>query len=354
MCVIILKKPGIKLPYDKIESACEVNKDGFGVSVLQDNKTLMTYRQYNPKGNDPKELADIIDKHIDCQQYIHLRYSTKGDENLENTHPFTLLNDEQNGYEVQFMHNGTLSYHGLTLPKGYSDTRAFAEGDGQRYTKLLYQLFGTNLLNEPDYTDLMARFLEDKWYFLTYDNLGNYKIQGKDAGHWMDDESWWASNTYSFNRTHRQPQYSSGYSGGWVSDRWQFPTGKETGKNTSVPFLPPTTQTGSTSGSPATTPTGTGKPTTAATTKEHEAKVIGYAFAEAKRKKLSWASHTPPKERPTFTELAGLSDISDVFVLTEEDIHDMCTELPEATTLLIMDLILELSEYKKKELKEAA
>lgn len=365
MCVIILKKPTVVIPFEKIESACDVNADGFGVSVLNDDKTLTTYHSFNPKGNDPKELQEVIEKHNDQQMYIHLRYSTKGEKNKENCHPFTLVSDEEKNFELQLMHNGTLSYHGLTIPTGSSDTRAFVESDGQRFSKIFYNQFGTDLLKSDDYQRFLELMLEDKWYFLTYDNLGNYLIQGKDKGHWHDNDSWWSSNTYSFTRNYRTSNYSnSSYSDGYWEKGVYRPYPKKTqGDNSSVPFLPApkTNTTGSNTTSSGTTDTaskGTQATTTSSTNpnmgKESECRVIGYALSQARQLNLKWLDHTPPKERATFCDMASLHNLEETFVMSEEEIYDLCIELPEAATALIMDLMDELYALKKSEKKVAA
>lgn len=346
MCVIILKKPGIMIDKDKIEAACDVNPNGFGVAILNDDKSLLMQRSYNPKGNDYKELYDLIEKHKDQQQYIHLRYSTLGAKNLDNCHPFTMCHDKDTGFEVQLMHNGTLNYPGLVVPAGISDTRAFAEGHGKFFTELMYEKYGPDVLNVPEYKVLIDRFLDDKWYFLTYDNLGNYNIQGKDKGTWHNDGAWWSSNTYSFNSRHRESysynNYRDNYKNIWPSDSTTKASSTSNvtditteAKKSNVPFRTETK------------PNPTARDTAVV-------KSLGYALREAHKKGLKECDFTPPDSRPTFMELAGIDSLDPCMVLTEDDIQDMIEENPYIATILIMDLLYERYDQKLKAKVKAA
>jgi hypothetical protein len=74
----------------------------------------------------------------------------------------------------------------------------------------------------------------------------------------------------------------------------------------------------------------------------YQTKLLGYALAEAKRKQLSFADHIPPAKRISFLELSGINNLEDVCLMDVEEISDLVNELPEAATLLIMDLLYEL------------
>lgn len=401
MCVIIVKKPSIQIPFEKIDTACYVNNDGWGLSVLQDNNKLLTFKQFNPKGNDPQEIYDLMEKHKEHTQFLHLRYTTKGAKNIDNCHPFTLIDEDD--YQLHLMHNGTLSFQKFDIPGDQSDTRAFCEQYAAPTAKAFYAIAGKDLMNNEPFIRMMDHFITSSWYFLLYDNLGNYRVLGG-TGAWFDqdnkplkdatDGNWWASNTYSFNQYHRQPQnYSRGhYYGGWMdNDEWnqhesRTPTRGSDGKlrrwdasKREYVIIPEgdserkeeskeskdSTSTVSTAVSTLPVVTADKKEGSGVTSvvpfltsqldrQKTQCSVLGYALAEARRKGLDWASHTPPQERPTFIDLCDLNSLEEACVLNEEDIEELVGNYPEAAVLLIMDLLHDLYVSKRQQKDKAA
>jgi hypothetical protein len=354
MCVIIVKKPDVIIPYDKIDSACAVNNDGWGLSVLQEPGKLLNYKGFKASGNDPDEIYDLINRHKEHTQFLHLRFVTKGDKNLENTHPFPLIEEED--YQLYLMHNGTLSFSKFDIPDGQSDTRAFCEQYASPTAKAFYTVAGKDLLNDVNFLRMMDHFISASWYFALYDNLGNYRVLGG-QGHWHDSDTWWSSNTYSFNSSHRIAYSNNDYQNthwhNWARgesfNREPFRDNKgklirwDAAKHKYVPVEEEEKKTTVTK---ATTTTTTEKevgksviPFLSEKNIKSQGVALGYALSEAKRKGLDWASHTPPKERPTFTELCDLDNLDQACLLNEEDIEELIGNYPEATLILILDLL---------------
>lgn len=381
MCVIIVKKPGIMIPYQKLDSACHVNNDGWGLSVLQERGTLLNYKKFDPKGNDPDEIYDLMERHKDHYQYLHLRFVTRGEKNLENTHPFPLIEEED--YQLYLMHNGTLSFSKFNIPDGQSDTRAFCEQYAAPTAKAFYTISGPDLLNNENFIRMMDHFITSSWYFTLYDNLGNIKTLGGN-GHWHDNESWWSSNDYSFNYNHRGT-YSSSYGSWWdKDDTWRGHRANQSSttyypRNRMVDGTPFTNKHGEkvyfnakegkylpveekkdTTSVPSVTPANDKEPGTsvvpfcAEQSIKQQGVTLGHALAEAKRKGLDWAVHTPPKERPTFLGLTDLDSLEQVCLLNEEDLEELIGNYPEATLILIMDLLYELYTSKRNKKDMAA
>lgn len=399
MCVIIIKKPSVLIPFDKIDTACHVNNDGWGLSILQPNDKLLSFKKYDPKGNDPQEVYDLMEKHKDYPQYLHLRFTTKGAKTLDNCHPFTLI--EEDDYQLHLMHNGTLSFNKLEIPGDYSDTRAFCEQYAAPAAKAYYGIAGKDLLDNEPFLTLMDHFITSGWYFLLYDNLGNYRVLG-DKGNWFNEEHktekaftdglWWASNTYSFLRNHREPTtYSRGhYYGGWMdNDEWgeyesRTPTRGSDGKlrrwdATKKEYViiseggserKESKEEQTTNPGPSTVSTlpvvvdqkkeGSGVSsvvpflTTQLERQKAQCTVLGYALSEARRKGLDWASHTPPQERPTFIDLCDLNSLEEACLLSESDLEELVGEYPEAAVILLMDLLFELYASKRVQKDKAA
>jgi len=407
MCVIIVKKPGIQLPYDKIAAACKVNPDGWGVTVIKEEE-LLSYKNYDPKGNNVDDVYKVIQTHIDYPQFIHLRFSTKGTKNLENTHPFTVLSKPD--CQVEFMHNGTLSRFGDSTR---SDTREFCETIVSPLLEMFYAQLGKDLLNSPLLSDIMEEY-SGNGYFVLYDNNANYIVAG---GKGYVHDGWWSSNEYSFQASWRTSSKSSGYyhsssssygtsyyGSNWNSDEdvldtyidevtaehteagntWRNHKGdivcwdtqnqdykvvistedirreaekrrtadaEAKAKDTNVCALPP--------------PKDVKDPDDPVpfrdlfkTDREEEtrleSKLLGYALSEAKRKKLGWADHVAPTNRTTFVELAGIGDLSELNVFTVDEIEALILQTPHAAALLLMDLLHELYRQDMAEKKEAA
>lgn len=96
MCWILVKKPQNPVPFDFIDEAQRKNRDGYGVSWVEDGvvqtfKTL-DYEEYKTK------LTELEDKLI----VVHLRATSAGTTCIDNVHPFTVPTG------VMF-HNGTIS-----------------------------------------------------------------------------------------------------------------------------------------------------------------------------------------------------------------------------------------------------
>ena len=171
MCWILVKKPQNPVPFDFIDEAQRKNRDGYGVSWVEDGvvqtfKTL-DYEEYKTK------LTELEDKLI----VVHLRATSAGTTCIDNVHPFTVPTG------VMF-HNGTIT--GLkSTGTTDSDTNILAQLISKTKFKkvtdiapLLYAITGTTY---------------NKLVFLNKDNTVSYI--NKNLG--IDDPNGnWYSNNY--------------------------------------------------------------------------------------------------------------------------------------------------------------
>ena len=171
MCWILVKQPGNNIPFDFIDEAQRKNRDGYGVSWVEDGavqtfKTL-DYEEYKTK------LTELEDKLI----VVHLRATSAGTTCIDNVHPFTVPTG------VMF-HNGTIT--GLkSTGTTDSDTNILAQLISKTKFKkvtdiapLLYAITGTTY---------------NKLVFLNKDNTVSYI--NKNLG--IDDPNGnWYSNNY--------------------------------------------------------------------------------------------------------------------------------------------------------------
>jgi len=111
MCIIIVKKKGLKVPTDVLKSSAKINPHGLGIVWLDDYKvTYHKSSEYNLLNTDRPYIA-------------HFRYATVGAINKSNTHPFVC---GSNTNELLMM-NGTIK--GLGNQKD-SDSKVLAQSLG--------------------------------------------------------------------------------------------------------------------------------------------------------------------------------------------------------------------------------
>lgn len=395
MCVIIVRNPGIEIDPEKLTSACIVNADGYGISVVDRGK-IETFKNYRKDGNDPKEVIKIFEDAKDQQVFAHLRFSTKGIKNLDNCHPFTILKDGD--FEAHFMHNGTIYEFG---DADRSDSREFAEEILAPTAEAFFKVHGSEWLDHPAFRRISEKYRPGGSVFTYYDSTGQHFSQGTGVQY----EGWWASNAYSFNRSHRTPSSNTTttHSNSWYnyynrenrekdkefekSVHWRIGdyfngARKEWGKweghvwlpnhmlndldpraNATAPFKSNNSEVKTEDkgkhlavvpNTPAKRESTTSS--TNATTdienrlidKLHEdCAAIGQAIHMAKSANLEPANLTPPEKRITFCEFAEIGNLEDVTMLDEEQLYEMVDRWPLASTMLLMDLIFEL--YSKKQ-----
>lgn len=332
MCVIICRDPGIEIPEDKLMSACEVNPDGYGLSVVDRGK-LTTIKELPKGGNRAAALIKRLEDAKDHQVFLHLRFRTHGPTNEENCHPFNVTDINTDGAEIQMMHNGVLSRFTSKTDK-FSDTWHFNEQILKPLiTRMLpYHLKGnTNILDDDLVQNIIEEYCGSGSKIVLFDNNGKHLIANRKLG--KEYEGWWASNDYSFNRYHRTS--STGYYTG--HNNWGRSSGVYSATNADATpwqddpnFEPPHSKEAS-------------KGMEKATSKEEVKKGVGSLVSIAN----TTAKHVnptiiPPSMRDTFVELVGITRLDQLTVMEKEDIEEMVGEYPEAAVILIMDLLHEL------------
>ena len=335
MCVIIHRQPNVDIPFDKLKSACIVNGDGWGIAI-PDRGKLELRRVYEPKGNDPDKIARILEDAKDQDVFLHLRFKTRGATDLKNVHPFTVASKKHDGIDLQFMHNGTLSDFGNQAD---CDSKVFAREIVRPLYQALRSDLGNNAIKSPLFSKIMHKYAGTSSLFALVDSLGNSLIVNKDRGHQF--EGWWASNEYSFNRTHREPTYSTYYTGrslqketttAGTSTAQSFTVGRSdtvvTG-DTTAPFGPATH-------SPTATPDVTG--------------------IKGAKKIVSKAKLSYPAKRQTFCDVAEITSLEECTLMSKANVEELVADFPEHAALLIMDLLAELydASFDEEDEKEYA
>lgn len=354
MCVIIARAPNVDIDPEKIESACIVNNDGYGFTVINDGK-FDTYKNVAP--NKAAELIKRLEDAKDQMVMVHLRFRTDGDISLENCHPFTVTTKDDHGIDIQLMHNGVISDFSGGKDE-YSDTYRFNE-------LILKPLFIRSLkaledpskwASDPTISMIVHKYAGAGNVFTIYDTDGNSLVTNKARG--VEHKGWWASNAYSFNSYHRTPakQTSSGgvYAGppygGYNAykddnDYWNEKDNTPPYKDNKPPFDVNRQKT-----IPKLEDKRNQKALEKAKAAQKEsARTVGSMVASATdTAKYIVPAIIPPESRPTFLELTRLNSLSDLAFMEYEDLEDMVTQHPEVTTILLMDLIFTLYQSSKE------
>jgi hypothetical protein len=127
MCIIATKQAGQPLPTSEQFENCGIaNPDGCGLAVVRGN-TVQFSKGFAPEGFEAVAREAIRPADV---AVLHWRFETHGGKTPGLTHPFPVaehletLTATEGTAQVAFAHNGILS--DLEIPKGFSDTAAFA------------------------------------------------------------------------------------------------------------------------------------------------------------------------------------------------------------------------------------
>lgn len=218
MCIIIERNPHFGIPYEDFESAIHVNPDGYGIAVPDGEGKLTVLRSHEKP--DPQEFYDLINGElIDKKLLIHLRYTTVGKTELRNAHPFPVLEHRTHGVDIRMAHNGTIHKYKpkATSDDRSSDTRAFVR-DFVRplFSRLIMGFTSEEILSDPFVEHLLSEQIPSTSVLSFIDGYGNTMTIHETGNGGKREEEWWYSNTYSFNRKHREPVQRSPY---LISDR---------------------------------------------------------------------------------------------------------------------------------------
>jgi predicted glutamine amidotransferase len=352
MCVILVREPNVSFPQDKLETACDINKDGFGLSFIDKGKKgpkIVTIRSLDK--NDFKSINKELEKVKDRRVFLHLRHSTVGEVNLQNSHPFFPM-EEKDGLPVGFMHNGTIwAYKPAT---GSTDSDSFLFQLGFLKPLLLRTAAFHAFKGEQTLSDwFLGRTIEKELghgesVIILFDVHGNWKSFGKKG---KDYEGFWASNDYSFDdqfwrsskKTTKPPSSAwdcYGAASPFVGDddNLPFPHWQGTG-NFDIQW-----------DSFAEEINKIERETTVseAWTKHVEGQVkrIGEYINTTRRGSLSVVNPAGnfialDVKRTPFVKLAGIGSLNDLTKLTPSNLEELCEKYPRGMAEVLIDLLAE-------------
>jgi hypothetical protein len=182
MCLIIHKPAGVAVPRQLLQSAAERNYDGFGLMGFGDGGRLRITRRATTQ---LWELLSLYEDYATDECVIHLRRTTRGLSDSENTHPFRITD------QIFMVHNGTLAVQ--CHSPGRSDTWHLVED----HLKPILQA-SPEKLYDPTFQALLAGLSgpENKFVFM---DAARRQTLILNRAHGVDLDSLWLSNSRWFD-----------------------------------------------------------------------------------------------------------------------------------------------------------
>ena len=189
MCLLVTQSSNSPILSDAwLEDFFDYNSDGVG--VMFSNNGDLVIKKIIPK--NAKEFIQFYRADIqgrDCA--FHLRMRTHGAIDLNNCHPYEVLNRAEHGIDLWLMHNGILST-GNKANEKMSDTWHYIND----YLKPM--LAGNpDFAFHPAFKALVSDHIGGSNKFVLMDNEGRQVVINKDAGVYWG--GLWLSNTYAWS-----------------------------------------------------------------------------------------------------------------------------------------------------------
>lgn len=189
MCLLVVQsKNSPKLSNEWLEDFYSYNADGVGVMYAKRGKLVI--EKVVPKSAEC--FIKFYRKHIEGRNCaFHLRMKTHGHINLENTHPYEVLNQREHGLDLWLMHNGVLST---------GNAKDVSKSDTWHYIR---DYLRPMLAQNPDYAftqsfaELVGSHIGKSNKFVLADNRGRTITINKDEGVYWG--GLWLSNTYAWS-----------------------------------------------------------------------------------------------------------------------------------------------------------
>ena len=173
---------------DALECAYHTNRNGAGFMWVEDGAVKVW--------KDPNAKFDAVqaqyEKLLGRNFAIHLRFSTHGKIDTENTHPMRVLRAADHGIDLFMMHNGVMSDVPIKA-KDRSDTWHFV----QNFLKPML-MAQPKLIYKPSFQEMLGKYIGGGNKLLFLDNHGRVVIINPKSGS-QHESGCWISNTYSIN-----------------------------------------------------------------------------------------------------------------------------------------------------------
>ncbi len=178
MCLIIHRPKACTVPQDWIENALIQNPDGWGI-MSSDGTRLRIARGMTAGG-----FSRALKKFKNREVFIHFRFATHGNVDINNCHPFTIVNDQ-----FAVMHNGVINID-TSLDDNRSDSWHYAN-------RFLAPLLEQNLaaVSDPNFAESIGKHVGAGNKLVILRANGSHAIVNRSQG--TELQGCWLSNTCS-------------------------------------------------------------------------------------------------------------------------------------------------------------
>jgi hypothetical protein len=187
MCLLVTQQyDSPSITPDWIADFSSSNPDGIGVMYAQDGELIIEKLLFKSQA----ELQQFFTDHIDGRDCaFHFRMKTHGNIDMENCHPYEVLNKEEHGIDLWMMHNGIL-HTGNKADTTKSDTWHYIRD----YIRPLLK-GNPDLAFSPVFMELVGDHIGNN-RFVFMDNFGRMAVVNEDQGVYWGGR--WMSNTYAW------------------------------------------------------------------------------------------------------------------------------------------------------------
>jgi len=195
MCIIIYQPEGAEFKPGLLRNLFQRNSDGFGLFYADEGRIHV---EKIVKPNEDS-IVETFEKFKDRPLVMHLRLMTHGIQDMENTHPYRILNKRRHGVDLWMAHNGVLDVDEEHVKR--SDTWHFVE-------YFLRPTLANNpaLLQNTSFQKILKNAAgSNKLLFLN--GKGEVTIINEGLGIQHRDTGCWLSNNHGLN--HSLTWYSS-------------------------------------------------------------------------------------------------------------------------------------------------
>lgn len=198
MCVIIQKPAGIKLPEEDYRTAYEKNSCGFGYAYY--DPATKRINSFKEAGISADKMIELVNKLTPYNAVIHYRIRTHGGKETVQCHPFRILNQEYDGQDMFFAHNGVIQITSENTID--SDTMAFND---QILRPMLKK--DPSLIKEKSFHQLIERYIGNGSKLCFLYGEGEFLIINEKAG--GQRNGCWVSNDHSFQKPYVHTPHNS-------------------------------------------------------------------------------------------------------------------------------------------------
>lgn len=214
MCIIIWKPHDVELPDKSLLEMCEYqNDDGAGIAKFNTETQMWDVKKGLMSWADFEKAYDMHNFTKEDQFILHFRFSTGGNKDGGNTHPFIIGEDLSEMRKTEYsakciaFHNGVVG----SGDKKYSDTQLWVKNHVSKmlpfiHEDSLWKIFGMALK-------------EDRNRWVITDGPLLYMF-----GEWIEEYGiWWSNDYFKCDRTYKNtsPGYYDSEKGKFDIDGWK-------------------------------------------------------------------------------------------------------------------------------------